>query len=250
MVTIVMKGREMNRTFSVTVAVLLTAFFAQSASAQSPALTNADIARLVAMRVSDQTVIAVINETDVRQFDLGESAVSDLAVKGVSTAVIAAMRQSSVPAVAPTARPQTLAEAAAEAAQVVHSWPLSTNTASSSHTVAPAPAASTSEGTKSEGAITTTTDVKDEAWWRSHALVFRRTLADDNTKLAAAQTYYDGLPDQARGIIGTPIVTAWMKAKEEIARLDGVVANDKRALADFEEEARRAGVAPGWLREK
>jgi len=116
--------------------------------------------------------------------------------------------------------------------------------------VAPTLAASTSEGTKPESTTTTATVVKDEAWWRSHALVFRRTLADDITKLAAAQAYYDGLPDEARGIIGTPIVTAWMKAKEEITRLAGIVVNDKRALADFEEEARRAGIAPGWLREK
>jgi hypothetical protein len=73
--------------------------------------------------------------------------------------------------------------------------------------------------------------------------VFRRTLADDITKLVAAQAYYDGLPDQAQGIIGAPIVTAWMKAKEEITRLAGTVVNDKRALADFEKEARGAGIS-------
>ena len=98
--------------------------------------------------------------------------------------------------------------------------------------------------------VEATTTIKDEDWWRSHALPLRRTLADDITKLTAAQAYYDGLPPQAKGVLGTPIVEAWMKAKEDISRLTAIVVNDKRALADFEEEARRAGVPPGWLREK
>lgn len=41
-----------------------------------------------------------------------------------------------------------------------------------------------------------------------------------------------------------------MKAREEITRLTAVVANDQRALSDFEEEARKAGVLPGWIRDK
>jgi hypothetical protein len=45
---------------SVTVAVLLTAFYVRSASAQSSALTNADITRLVAMHVA-KTEIPALN---------------------------------------------------------------------------------------------------------------------------------------------------------------------------------------------
>ena len=77
-------------------AVLLMAFSAHSASVQVPAMTNADVTRLVAMRVSDQTMITVIHEA-MTQFDLSDRAVGNLAVSGVSTAVIAAMRQPRTP---------------------------------------------------------------------------------------------------------------------------------------------------------
>jgi hypothetical protein len=89
------------------VAVLLMAFSAHSASAQVPAMTNADVTRLVAMRVSDQTMITVIHEA-MTQFDLSDRAVGNLAVSEVSTAVIAAMRQPRTPtsrSVAPTTSP-------------------------------------------------------------------------------------------------------------------------------------------------
>jgi hypothetical protein len=89
----------MKYVLQVTIAVLLTAFPVQSASAQAKliALTNADVIRLVGMRVPDQTVIAVINGAKATQLDLSPGAVSELAGNGVSTAVIAAMRQPSSP---------------------------------------------------------------------------------------------------------------------------------------------------------
>jgi hypothetical protein len=63
------------------VAIIATSLLAQSASsaeqvpptAVQTALSNADVARLVAMRVSDATVIAVINEAAIRAFDLSAS---------------------------------------------------------------------------------------------------------------------------------------------------------------------------------
>ena len=77
------------------VGALLMAASTHSASAQVPALTNADITRLVAMHVSDQTVIAVIHEATTTHFDLSAQATSELA--GLSTAIVAAMRQPSTP---------------------------------------------------------------------------------------------------------------------------------------------------------
>ena len=38
------------------------------------------------------------------------------------------------------------------------------------------------------------------------------------------------------------------KALTELARLKKAVVDGKKAIADLEEEARRAGVPPGWLR--
>ena len=93
-------------------------------------------------------------------------------------------------------------------------------------------------------------ETKDEEWWRSRALALRRTLADDQTKLAAAKGHYDSLPDTVKGAVGRPVIEASIKAKEEITRLTAIVANDQRAITEFEQEARRAGVLPGWLREK
>ena len=38
------------------------------------------------------------------------------------------------------------------------------------------------------------------------------------------------------------------RAIDELAGLTKAVAEGRKAIADFEEEARRAGVPPGWLR--
>jgi hypothetical protein len=38
------------------------------------------------------------------------------------------------------------------------------------------------------------------------------------------------------------------KSIAELARLTKSIQDDKKALADFLEEARRAGIPPGWLR--
>ena len=38
------------------------------------------------------------------------------------------------------------------------------------------------------------------------------------------------------------------KALAELDRLKKQIVDDKRAIADSEEEARRSGVPPGWLR--
>ena len=38
------------------------------------------------------------------------------------------------------------------------------------------------------------------------------------------------------------------RALAELARLQKSIVADRKAIADFEEEARRAGVPPGWLR--
>jgi hypothetical protein len=103
----------MRHMLMVTVAALLMAFYAQSASAQLLALTNDDVTRLVAMRVSDQTVIAVIDEAQAKRFDLSSRAVSELTVSGVSTAVVAAMGHASTPRLQPDHGPAAAEQAAA-----------------------------------------------------------------------------------------------------------------------------------------
>ena len=114
----------MKHKLPVAVAVFLIALLAHPAGAQAPVLTNADVVRLVAMRVSDQTVIAVVQEAVATQFDLSPQAAIELAGHGVPVAVIGAMRQASTRSTTPAngaaseppAGAQTLAGAAAEAA--------------------------------------------------------------------------------------------------------------------------------------
>ena len=72
---------------AVLVTALLTAFPVHSVDAQSKLtpLTNADVFRLVTMRVSEQTVIAVIDEPKAKEFVLTTFADTELSVSGVST---------------------------------------------------------------------------------------------------------------------------------------------------------------------
>jgi hypothetical protein len=44
------------------------------------------------------------------------------------------------------------------------------------------------------------------------------------------------------------IIQDRQRAIDELAGLTKAVAEGRKAIADFEEEARRAGVPPGWLR--
>jgi hypothetical protein len=99
----------MQSVFSISVAILLTAFTVRSTSAQEQlnVLTNADVVRLVGMGVPDLTVITVINDAKATQLDLNPRAVNDLADHGVSAAVIAAMGQPSTPMLQSTSLPSS-----------------------------------------------------------------------------------------------------------------------------------------------
>jgi hypothetical protein len=126
--------------------------------------------------------------------------------------------------------------------------PATTDAASDSK-AAPSEVKSTDSKDAAKPAVSTD-EVKDEHWWRSHALLLKRQRDADMVTLAAARAHYDSLPNQAKGVLGVPVVDAWMKARADVSHLEGVVANDVRAVNDFEEEARRASIPPGWLREK
>jgi hypothetical protein len=252
---------------SVTVAVLLTTVSVHSASAQSKliALTNADVIRLLAMRVSDQTVIAVIKETNVTQFDLSAPAVTDLAVNGVSTAVIAAMHQSSAtsPTVAATTGSQKSAGAAAEAAITVHSWPLSTTTVSSSHTVIPhrpaaAPAEANSEPAAKDTSNKVATEksdksVKDESYWRARVAPLNQQIHDNTGKSLTLKGRIDDLTTELLGIGSLNarrggVETERQRLITEFQALNEVVSVDIKAVKAIEEEGRVAGALPGWFR--
>jgi hypothetical protein len=93
---------------------------------------------------------------------------------------------------------------------------------------------------------------KDQAYWSGRMKGLTDQLQHDETFAEALQSRVNGLtadfsarddPAQ-RAVIGKDR----QKALDDLARLKKAIDSDKKAVADLEEEARRAGVPPGWLR--
>jgi hypothetical protein len=125
----------------------------------------------------------------------------------------------------------------------------------------PAPTAAAAAGTaaKPEAAAgakaappAAVTPAKDEKYWRD-----RLTSARD--ALARSQTFAEALQSQINGLytefvnMSDPAQRAQIEQKRlaAIAEQDRVkadIAKQTKALADIQDEARRANVPPGWLR--
>jgi hypothetical protein len=97
-----------------------------------------------------------------------------------------------------------------------------------------------------------TVPAKDQAYWAGRLKAAQEQLARDDTYVAAMQSRINALttdfvnrddPAQKR-----TIEQDRLKAIAEMDRLKQAIANDKKALDSLLEEARRAGVPPGWLR--
>jgi hypothetical protein len=94
--------------------------------------------------------------------------------------------------------------------------------------------------------------VKDQAYWSGRMKALQSKLDQDQTFAEAMQTRVNSLitdfinrDDPAQKAV---IAQNRDKAIAELARLTQAVQDEKKAIADFQEEARRAGVPPGWLR--
>jgi hypothetical protein len=93
---------------------------------------------------------------------------------------------------------------------------------------------------------------KDQAYWAGRVKDLRTQLDRDQTYADALQTKINSLAtdfvnrdDPAQR---AQIARDKQKALDELNRLKAAIQNDKKAIADLEEEARKAGVPPGWLR--
>jgi hypothetical protein len=102
------------------------------------------------------------------------------------------------------------------------------------------------------GADDSKAPVKDQAYWSGRMKELRSKLELDEISAEAFQARINALnadfvnrddPAQ-RGLIAQNR----QKAVSGLERLTKAIADGKKAIADFEEEARRAGVPPGWLR--
>lgn len=130
---------------------------------------------------------------------------------------------------------------------------------------APAPAA---DGTKSDdkdakddaadkdkapgAAAKDTAKPKDQKYWSERMKALNGKVAEDKVLADAMQTRVNALTadfvnrdDPAQRAV---IASDRQKALDELSRLKQAIADDSKAIADAEEEARKANVPPGWLR--
>ena len=96
------------------------------------------------------------------------------------------------------------------------------------------------------------TPVKDQAYWSGRLKALQTQLDRDQAFADAIQTRINSLmadfvnrDDPAQRAV---IERDRIKAVAEQARLTKAIQDDKKALADLQEEARRAAVPPGWMR--
>lgn len=93
---------------------------------------------------------------------------------------------------------------------------------------------------------------KDEAWWRARITSVREALRRDEMFLEALQSRVNALSTEfvnrddpfQRAQIGENR----QKALAEMDRVKSEIERLKKDIDDIEEEARKAGVPPGWLR--
>jgi len=94
--------------------------------------------------------------------------------------------------------------------------------------------------------------VKDQAYWAGKLKSLQENLSRDEgyavamqTRLNSLQTDFVNRDDPAQRAV---IERDRNKVQAELQRLNKAIVDEKKAIADFMEEARRAGVPPGWLR--
>jgi hypothetical protein len=95
-------------------------------------------------------------------------------------------------------------------------------------------------------------DERDESWWRARMAALREGVRRNEAFQEALQSRLNALAADMMGR-DDPYQRAKLgedrgRAASEMARVTSEIAAGKKAIEDAEEEARRAGVPPGWLR--
>lgn len=122
----------------------------------------------------------------------------------------------------------------------------------SSDQAASAPAADKARDSGPKDAAKEDGPVKDQKYWSSRRKELEAKLDRDRVLADAMQSRINGLTADfaARS---DPAQRAVIEAdrKRALSELDGLqkgIKDDQKALTDFDEEARKAAVPPGWLR--
>ena len=102
------------------------------------------------------------------------------------------------------------------------------------------------------GTIEPDAEVKDEAYWRGRITAARSALERSRIFADALQSRLNAL---ATDIVNrddpaqrSQLELERQRALAEMERVKQEMADQTKAIADIEEEARKAGVPPGWLR--
>jgi hypothetical protein len=94
--------------------------------------------------------------------------------------------------------------------------------------------------------------LKDQAYWAGRMKDLNSQLARDETSASALQTEVNSLTsdfiNSADPTQRSIIEQNRARALSEFARLQKDIEKDRNTIVDLEEEARRAGAPPGWLR--
>jgi hypothetical protein len=102
------------------------------------------------------------------------------------------------------------------------------------------------------GGATASAEQKDENHWRGRITQARESLRRNEMFRDALQTRINALGNDfnnsSNQIQQLKIAGDRQKAVEELARVTSEVELAKKQIDDVEEEARKAGVPPGWLR--
>jgi hypothetical protein len=103
-----------------------------------------------------------------------------------------------------------------------------------------------------DGGKTATEPTKDQAYWSSRAKALQAELTRNETFAVALQSRINALANeytnQSDPIQQARVANERQKATDELNRLTKQIADDKKAIATLQEDARRAGAPPGWLR--
>lgn len=147
-----------------------------------------------------------------------------------------------------------------EAAKVYTNKDLTALPAGSSMALPPSPAAPAKPADAAKDADKAAKDkdgkdkepAKDQAYWAGRLKTLQDTINRDQTYVEALQTRINSLTADAYGrddpVQRAALTADRQRALAEHARLTKSIQDNKKAIADLREEARRAGVPPGWLR--
>ena len=94
--------------------------------------------------------------------------------------------------------------------------------------------------------------VKDQAYWSKRQKDLQTKLEQDQGYASAMQSQINALTTEFTNmddpVKRSQVEQARQKALSELNRLTKAIVDDQKALAAFQDEARAAGVPPGWLR--